>query len=157
MERKGEWVEVASPELVEELHEGQSIVIYVSTSPYDIPLHARGAFDDTKNSISIEYRYINEEPTKIFRIDNESFALIGKNSGRIYSLEIHLSKSNIGDLSLQLFADKAIDQLKKIVKTEAPRKRNYTLAKNVIDNYWSPLFNFLKGDNPSKEHASLTH
>src|SRR5215216_5512884 len=61
-------------------------------SPYDVPEAARIDVDEAHNRLFIEFQYISNEPfAKVQEASGLTFCL-GKNSGRLYGIEVELDK-----------------------------------------------------------------
>lgn len=61
-----------------------------STSPYDIPEAMRSSYDREKRRLTIEFRYMSEESTRREQHGPYLSLGVGKNSGRIYTIEIDM-------------------------------------------------------------------
>jgi hypothetical protein len=71
----------------------------VFLSPYDVPDGLRGRYDHEKGTFSIDFRYMgSEEPLERVeerRIDEETVALVGRISGRLYRITVTLDAIGI--------------------------------------------------------------
>lgn len=152
MEQQSDWIEVEHPDLEDELALGRSMVVRVSVSPYDVPHHVRGAFDDRKKRFVVEFKYVDSEPTKMVRVGDHALAAVGRNSGRVYSLELDVAALKVDTIGLQMKADNAISNLASTVSPSLVREKNYALARSVIDAYWTPLSKFLSLGEGSSVH-----
>jgi hypothetical protein len=117
------------------------VQITVALSPYDIPQAVRGRFDRDLGRYVVEFQYIAEEPWEKHTRD-ESIALrVGKNSGRIYGVEIDVERAKEQRVGLHFNISKIVNKaLDEEVTTKSPRSRNYELAKDVISTRRISLF-----------------
>lgn len=119
------------------------IEIAVTLSPYDIPDAVRGQFDEHLSKFVIDFNYIEDEDWER-HTSNEGIQLrVGKNSGRLYGIEVDVATLNAGQVALRLelpkLVGKAIEAELSATKLFS-RKENYRLAKSVISNQREPLF-----------------
>lgn len=154
MSQQSDWIEVVSPD-IEELHkEARSVVVKVSPSPYDMPHQIRSELDQSRRRLVIEFRYMDSEPTKELRLDGHIFAMLGKHSGRVYSLELKMESDSWSDSALHSSFDQAIDSVAKRAVYKVARKKNYALAKSALDTYWSALAGLFRDARPLPPHAT---
>ncbi len=120
------------------------VEITLTLSPYDVPDAVRGAFDSSLKRFVIEFSYIAEEPWEK-RVQDQFVALrIGKNSGRIYGIEIDVvaMQASVIGLKMQLpkIVNKAIDKELRTDGKKRHRQKNYEIAKSVISSERNDLF-----------------
>ncbi len=118
------------------------VTIRTSPSPYDIPEAARKNFDETRKFLSIEFQYISNEPVKsITEEDGISFRL-GKNSGRLYAIDVELKKVTSGEATI----DRITERIAKIigglaVSSNLPaRTNNYSMVQQAVTSEKNTLF-----------------
>jgi hypothetical protein len=116
------------------------VQITVGLSPYDIPQAVRGRYDPASDRFVIEFSYISEEPLVAHAHDDVVVLHVGKNSGRIYGIDINVKAArskNVGfRISLPKIVNRAIDN----ELVNQARTRNYEIAKDVISNRRKTLF-----------------
>jgi hypothetical protein len=115
-----------------ELEDGVKVI--VSPSPYDVPGAVKAEFDQSKGHLRILFRYIGTEPVK--RQTGQSGVLfgMGKNSGRLYEIDVKIDEAEIKGLTaneLTARISQVIDHVPK-VSTYGERKENYRLAKQAL-------------------------
>lgn len=89
---------------------GAEIKVFVS--PYDIPEAVSGGFDPAIDRFVIAFKYLNEERTYHQRQDDVISLRLGKNSGRIWAIEVDTNALGAKHLSLELqgVIDEAINR-----------------------------------------------
>lgn len=108
----------------EKIH-GTSVEVFAS--PYEVPIAVRGGVNLQSGNFVVEFKYIGgEEPLFVVTPTNELQLELGRNSKRIFRLELASKaagiKPTIQDVVLAL--DRAIADLS--------NKENYDLAKLVV-------------------------
>jgi hypothetical protein len=103
-------------------------------SPYDVPEAVRAFQSPTDNSVLvIEFMYATQEPLEK-EASGETVTLgIGKNSGRLYRIEVRMPEGMAGD-QIRVVLTKAgiaIDQFSAKHPT-SKRTRNYGMVKGAI-------------------------
>jgi hypothetical protein len=135
-----EWVKLDTtpftPETQETIRGGDVTVVI---SPYDVPNAVRGDYDERLKRFVIEFRYIGEEPWRLEKHDGTIALRIGKNSGRLYGIEVKAPPRNAETIPLSIQAiqgsiQKAIDTLGHR-PTRYARKKNYQVAQDIITQY----------------------
>ncbi|HEY2931851.1 MAG TPA: hypothetical protein VGK99_08880 [Acidobacteriota bacterium] len=117
-------------------------------SPYDVPEAVRGFYDEDLKRFVIEFRYIGDEPTERAESSVAHFGFrVGKNSSRIYAIEIDVDALKAKQVALKVELQKAIDNLTERVSSRKSatdlRKENYALAKEIITHEGSKIFEHL--------------
>jgi hypothetical protein len=128
-----------TPLNLEELNEPQiatirGVELSVLVSPYDVPAAVRGYYDRQLNRFVIEFRYIQEEPITEDWRDSTMAVFVGKNSGRLYRIQLDVHKLKAQQVTLQFLIqqmDRALEQLARNPQHRI-RAGNYQLAKRVI-------------------------
>lgn len=64
------------------------VEVTVMASPYDVPDAYRSYYDEARERHVVEFRYLTEEPKKRENHGQYITLLVGKNSRRIYAIEI---------------------------------------------------------------------
>jgi hypothetical protein len=108
-----------------------------SISPYDIPEAFRVSPDPVNHSILvIEFKYTTEEPLEPGRRVEGITLRVGKNSGRLYKIEIDAKSLNPGDMVRLKFSDDAGIAIDRLVADNAYPKRsgNYRIAKQLLQD-----------------------
>lgn len=157
MEMLSDWIQVDDSryEATESLSGGRRVLIEVSVSPYDVPQLVRGEFCVERNRFIVDFRYLTDEPTKSVRLDDHAIGRVGKNSGRLYSLELDVNAMSVESIDLRVKVDQAISELAHAVKPKLARTKNYALAKQVVDDYWAPLTELLRPPSADRGGALI--
>lgn len=126
--------------------EGSKVKVEFLVSSYDIPGAVRGSYNKEKDRFVIEFKYIGDEPTKAQPQDNYVTFVIGKNSGRLYGIEIDVKALRVEKVELRM---KIKDEVKKTLNNliQKPinrlRQDNYRLTQKALseieDELYSPL------------------
>lgn len=119
----------------------RGVKIDVYLSPYDVPEAVRGFYDESIKRFVIEFKYLGEESKRLQR--NKHLELrVGKNSGRLYRIDVDVESLKAEAVSLNMhipeLLSKTIDRLEPA--TSDLRQDNYDLAKRVISERKEDLF-----------------
>lgn len=121
----------------------EGVNVEISLSPYDIPEAARGRYDEEHHRFVIEFKYIEDEPWKRISENEAIHFRVGKNSGRLYGIEIDIDKASADPESrlnvLPTVVGNAMVRLQREKPNQA-REGNYRLANQVIEEYQNELF-----------------
>jgi len=111
--------------------EGSKVKVEFLVSSYDIPEAVRGSYNKEKCQFVIEFRYIgnSNEPTKLQPQDDYVTFVVGKNSSRLYGIEIDVKALKIEEVELRV---KIKDEVKKTINNLIQRPIN----RLRLDNYW---------------------
>jgi hypothetical protein len=122
------------------------VPISVSPSPYDVPEAVRSVYDESKRRFSIEFQYIGEEPLKSSDVDRGVRCLLGKNSGRLYGIDVYLDKAALEDNSAASILKVIVPSIDALASGggREVRKRNYGFASQAVDNEKDSLFAVLE-------------
>lgn len=118
-------------------------------SSYDIPDAVRGFYDEKKSQFVIEFKYIGNEPTKPQPQDNYVTFMVGKNSGRLYGIEIDVESLGVEKIEVQMKIKKIKDEVEKtlnnlIGKPINPlRGDNYRLTKKALSEVEERLYPYM--------------
>jgi hypothetical protein len=124
------WIEVEPSELsTPQTMKRDGVSITVTSSPYDLPDGVRGAFDANLGKFVIEFRYVGAEPTVKELHDKYIVLRLGKNSGRLYAIEIDVEAAKAGWVTL---IQKAIDERSR--DAHKPRRlTNYEITRKLVE------------------------
>ncbi len=114
----------------------QGVKVDVLVSPYDIPEAVRGDFIEGKNRFVIEFKYISEESTRERLLEPNVKVRIGKNSSRLYAIDLDMKALDASAVSLRVQVAEALrNVLTHLIQqpVSAVRQKNYKLAKDVIE------------------------
>jgi hypothetical protein len=143
-----DWVKLDTAQFSHETQEKiRGVDITVVMSPYDVPEAVRGDYDESIERFVIEFRYIGDEPWSLEEHDGNIALRIGKNSGRLYGIEVNTNKLKAQAITLRVQAiqssiQKAIDTLGRRPKRFS-RKKNYQVAKDIITQKGNQIFESL--------------
>jgi hypothetical protein len=127
----------------------KGVELSISLSPYDVPDAVRGFYDKRLQRFVIEFRYISSEDWELrLHRDHVNFR-VGRNSGRLYGIEIDLREWQARHVELDMRLPKIVDRALEQELTTSLRGRrtedNYRVAKDVIFDERRPLFAELVG------------
>ncbi|MBM4054124.1 MAG: hypothetical protein FJ264_05520 [Planctomycetes bacterium] len=143
-----------NPKNVEELTqrlptEGSKVKVEFMVSSYDIPEAVRGFYSEEKDRFIIEFKYIGNEPAKPQLQDDYVTFMVGKNSGRLYGIEIDVKTLGVEEVELRMQISKIKDEVRKTLDNliQKPinrlRQDNYRLTQKALseieDKLYSPL------------------
>ena len=147
-----DWISLHPEQVSKEMRQTRrqdGVHISVSVSPYDVPDAVRGMFDRSIDRFLIEFRYLSQEEWSRRKHDDYISLRVGKNSERIYGIEIDVKglQAKAVGLRVQLakLVNRAIDDELADVPGSQPRQANYELAKSVISDRRESLFGDLVG------------
>jgi len=154
-----EWLQIDLDTEAAERHERiQGVSVALLVSPYDIPAAVRGFFDESKRRFIVEFKYMGEEPTEMSRQDHYANLIVGKNSRRLYGMELDVEALQAERVEVRIGiikeVNEALDQL--VRKPLSPnRLDNYLLAKDAVlitqDELFLPLLQCVR-NNSVKVH-----
>ena len=130
----GQWIALDAQKL-NPLRERQELGAhaYTQLSPYDVPTHVRASRDEA--SITVEFRYLDDEP-KVTRVRKDNIRLrIGRVSGRLY--EIIIPWSILREARQGIGVESVADTTINAVKAEPKPLRTHWWA--LTDPYLSTL------------------
>ena len=128
-----------------EIRDGASIS--TCPSPYDVPEAVRANFDQSKRHVLIEFQYISEEPLKkVPEGDGVTFRL-GKNSGRIYGIDLDLDTLNIAGNPVEALTGHVSRTIIGLASHQdrPTRQLNYTMATQAVNSERDNLFGDVVG------------
>jgi hypothetical protein len=110
----------------------------VFMSPYDVPRHVRGRFDENLGRFVIEFDYLDTEPCRRQTLEEHVSVSVGKNSGRLYRIEVDTKAMNAGRVALRV----KLKDLK--LEPRGPEgKRNFDAVKRTLTTYDDELLQAL--------------
>ena len=141
--------ELIAEELTQRLQtEGSKVKVEFSVSSYDIPEAVRSSYTKERGQFIIEFRYVgnSNEPTKPKPQDDYVTFIVGKNSSRLYQIEINVKALKIEKVELCM---KIKDEVKKTLDNliQKPinrfRQDNYRLTQKAFSEREDDLFSSL--------------
>lgn len=138
----GEWIRVDPDEFdLRRKRRFNNVEINVLVSPYDVPERVRGAFDNSLNRFVIEFQYMGDEPWRCEAPDPHMTLRVGRNSNRLYGIEVDVhglrAKSVTLNLSVPDLVNNALESQSR--RSDVPRE-NYDLARQLISRRGAELF-----------------
>jgi hypothetical protein len=136
------WVRL-SPELRKRETKSDGVEVFVS--PYDVPEAVRGRYDEKAKRFVIEFKYLDDEKAS-GEHEGEPVALrVGKNSGRLFGIQIDVEALKSKDNAVLLgavteFIANAMTAFQAKPKPDVSRLDNYQVAKEVITDRSAQLF-----------------
>src|SRR5262245_49867289 len=120
---KTEWIEVNPDELaLDQDREVRGVTLRLRLSPYDVPLAVTGR--DEGGCFFVKFRYITEdEKTTREQKDDHLWLHVGKNTGRLYAIEIDVNALKAHTVRLEVI-NSAIDQM---AQQQEQRRGNYAV------------------------------
>src|ERR1035438_7110729 len=104
-----QWITVRESEsLPLEKRSLEGVRVDVLVSPYDVPEGVRGALREGGKQFVIEFKYISDEDTVEKQQDDNVKLRVGRNSGRLYALELDMTKFNANHIKLRLEVAEAL-------------------------------------------------
>jgi hypothetical protein len=121
------------------------VSVSLSPSPYDVPEAARIDVDAANKRFSLEFQYIGEEPIKKIADEPGISFRLGRNSNRLYAVDVELNKFNLQVDSAQNLAVRISDTIGELAARHKwpARSQNYKIVQSAVDESLS-LFDNLK-------------
>ena len=133
----GEWIRLEdgkyNPPRKEVL---RGVEVNVFMSPYDVPRAIHGEFDKASKRFKIKFQYIGDEVTTQKKVDSHVCVHVGKNSSRLYGIDVDVIGLDVQAVGLQIF--NAIAGLRS--KPPKFRRDNYSAAAEAIEDSKDKLF-----------------
>jgi|GEM_PF-6764031 len=124
-----EWTAVDPARFAEFKRENLAGVdVTLAVSPYDVPDGIRAYYQDSLRRLVIEFRYLGLEPYRRVRNADYVALRIGKNSERLYGVEVDVIGAGAQWVSLTL---RAIEKQVQTRKACGPNF-NYDIAKRLL-------------------------
>lgn len=141
MNREPKWIEVNPDELeLEQDRKIRGVTVRLRLSPYDVPLQVSGQTEGSEGHFFIRFKYITEdEKTTQVPQDPHLSLHVGKNTGRIYAIEIDVKALQAQRVNLEVVQqiERAIDEM---TQRQDQRRGNYVVAKDVIRSREQEIF-----------------
>jgi hypothetical protein len=125
----------------------RGVNVELLVSPYDIPEAVRGWFDETRKLFVIDFKYMADEPRETKRHDRYTTLVVGKNSCRLYGMELDVKALQAERIELKIELKIAVvnevnEALEGLVRQPLAPSRldNYILAKNAVSITQTELF-----------------
>jgi hypothetical protein len=110
------------------------VSVSTSPSPYDVPEAARTTIDKNNNRLSIEFQYIGKEPVMVKPEQAGISVRLGKNSGRLYGIDLELDKINATEVNaITGLIAQTLSGLATTCNRPA-RSNNYSMVKQVVNS-----------------------
>jgi len=126
----------------------RGVRINVFLSPYDIPQAIRGQYDQQIGQFLIEFKYMEDEPIVRDQKDLALVLRIGKNSGRLFGIEVDVDKLKASHVNLAMYLQNMVSQAlhKRLeqLPSGSSTHRNYDLASDIIKERQADLFGELQ-------------
>jgi hypothetical protein len=137
----------------------RGVEVKVFLSPYDVPEALRGAYDEELKRFVIEFQYISDEPLKRRTYDQYVTTRLGRNSNRLYAIEIDVDAMRVETVNLSVLVQEKVDGvLAGLIREPIDVRRigNYQLAQQAISNEHDQLFSrFSQSNSGSLMQPSL--
>jgi hypothetical protein len=142
-----DWVSLNAKTLALQKHRTiRGVDITLVMSPYDIPEAVRGDYNKELQRFVIEFRYMSDEPWERSRCDNNIILRIGRNSGRLYGIEVDVHALAAQMINLRMDVAKAVtNAINRLARQaeRAQRRENYEVAKDAIEEKQNEIFESL--------------
>lgn len=139
MNSTSEWIDLSSALNSAFEHPTEStehdVNLVVMVSPYDVPEAVRGYYSAGKERFIIEFRYIGSEPQEQRSAGNgHVFLRVGKNSGRVYGMEIDVKALRAQSISLHVSIGEIERSLNNLIAhpIKPVRVQNYKLVREAL-------------------------
>ena len=113
-----------------EITDIQGIEVRMALSPYDVPDAVRGGYNEKSKRFVIQFEYLTDEKKDLRKTGDEHIQVkVGKNSERIYEIEINTKALDVHMVSLVLTV------LDEMASHQNERRRgHYELLHRVIED-----------------------
>ena len=111
-------------------------------SPYDVPEAVRGYYCNNKKCFVIEFKYISPEDIVERKQSSRVTLRIGKNSGRLYAIELDVQSFEAGEVLCRVEVQQALRNVLTHLVQEpviSTRKSNYKFAKDAVEQNESQI------------------
>jgi hypothetical protein len=130
------WIRLDSDQLNPPTREKiRGVEVVVLLSAYDVPEAVGGDYDNELKKFVINFKYIVEdEPVTYKKAARHVTFRVGKNSGRLYGIEIDVDKIKEKSVNLSILVPNVVEAIGKLESNPrlVRRRGNYRLAKRVI-------------------------
>ena len=124
----------------------RGVDITLVMSPYDIPEAVRGDYNRESQKFVIEFRYMSDEPWERYRYNKDIVLRIGRNSRRLYGIEVDIHALAAQMINLRMNVAKAVtDAIDRLAhqSERLQRRENYEVAKDAIEEKQKEIFESL--------------
>jgi hypothetical protein len=119
------------------------VMVHLLASPHNVPEAVRGFYDKAKERFVIEFRYLDEEDTVKKTANAETCLFVGKNSSRLYRIELDVRALKAKEVGLLVSAPQSAMEGIQYLKQHQQSlsiERNYDVADTVIEREKGKLF-----------------
>ena len=122
----------------------QGVEVRILASPHNVPEAVRGFFDKSKDRFAIEFKYLDDEE-KVSAKSNlpEATFYVGKNSSRLWRIEIDVKALKAKQVTLTVETPKIVEQGLRMLQSKPQAisiEQNYELATEAIERKKDQLF-----------------
>lgn len=150
---KGPWIKLDPQALTEAQREelpdsDPDVKIHLSVSPYDVPEAFRGFFNESGDRFIIQFKYLlPDEPTQERPADHATTLHVGKNSGRLYGIEVDVQalEQEVSSVGIELRLINVAENALRRFETESERRKNVSVAQNVLADHEEELARTMGG------------
>lgn len=129
----------------------KGVELTISLSPYDIPDGVRSRNDEESRRFIIDFSYIEDEPWDVASHSKYVSLKLGKFSGRLRGIELHLDAIAEDRVSIRMEVPNLVSKaIKNLPKTPRHKRRtqNYLIATRVLSEHNSELLEGLALSHP---------
>jgi hypothetical protein len=113
--------------------EVRGVRITVLCSPHDIPSDIRGFYEESIERFVIEFKYIADEPLQSITDKPLVKVIVGKNSGRLFRIEVDVKSLDVREVQLQVRVPQIVQEaIGKLRSKYLKRKANYDVAERIL-------------------------
>ena len=147
------WIELEPSDLAPQRKTSHNAVeVVVGLSPFDLPDCVRSFYDQSCDRFVIEFRYLNDEPLVPERADDYVTFFFGRNSDRLYKIEVDVKSLGAEQVDLKvLVPDEIADAFRKLERSKRFRDtlkrrrfRNHKIAAQVLEDRKAELLSEIK-------------
>jgi hypothetical protein len=124
----------------------RGVDITLVVSPYDIPDAVRGEYNKDLQRFIIEFRYMSDEPWEHSKYNDNIVLRIGRNSGRLYGIEVDIHALPDQRIDLRMNVAKAVTNAINGLAHQSEmvrRREHYEIAKDAIQEKQNQIFESL--------------
>ncbi|WP_437187611.1 hypothetical protein SH668x_001014 [Planctomicrobium sp. SH668] len=123
-----------------ESHSG--VTVTIGMSPYDLPEAVRGKNQERIGRFVIYFKYLGRRTEGIRPARHNEYVtcMIGEHSGRLYQVRIDMKAVESNHVTLKMLVPKVSETINVLQKMHPDRKKNYGVARDVIQENTNQLF-----------------
>jgi hypothetical protein len=124
----------------------RGVDITLVMSPYDIPDAVRGEYNKDSHRFIIEFRYMSDEPWERSKYNDKVLLRIGRNSGRLYGIEVDTRAPFAERIDLRMNVAKTVKNALHEFSHQSgrpQRRENFEIAKDAIEENENEIFESL--------------